>query len=420
MPNVLESEIEQNMKKENDPKIGSYWLMDKKELSQTLHSLSRLGYTLVGPSVRDGAIVYEEIQGVEDLPESVTDEQAPGRYQLKKRADKALFGYVVGPHSWKKYLFLPEMRLLCAEQNGETLRFFPEPLPRKRYAFIAVRSCELAAIEIQDKVFAAEPYSDPSYAALREKTFILSVQCTESKSNCFCTSMGTGPRARRGFDLALTERILEDPAENRGARRQASSQIGGRVEWVLEVGTERGAQVLSRIPRREASESDVREAEEAVKRCAKNIKKQMNTEGIRECMASSLEHPRWEDVAKRCLSCANCTMVCPTCFCFNVEETGDLTGRCAQRWRRWDSCFTNDHSYLHGGSVRPNTRSKYRQWLTHKLANWTEQYGVSGCVGCGRCITWCPVGIDLTEEVRAIRENNAAGKSVKAASEGKR
>ena len=141
----------------------------------------------------------------------------------------------------------------------------------------------------------------------------------------------------------------------------------------------------------------------------RSITRHVQTDGIRDLLAANLEHPRWDDVAARCLSCTNCTLVCPTCFCSTVEDVTDLTGQSAERWRRWDSCFTLDHSYLHGGSVRPTTRDRYRQWLTHKLGTWIDQFGHSGCVGCGRCITWCPVGIDLTAEVAALREGSAPG-----------
>ena len=85
-----------------------------------------------------------------------------------------------------------------------------------------------------------------------------------------------------------------------------------------------------------------------------------------------------------------------------------LYGARAERWRKWDSCFTLDFSYIHGGSVRTSAAARYRQWLSHKLATWIDQFGSSGCVGCGRCITWCPVGIDITEEVAAIRASEAA------------
>ncbi len=94
--------------------------------------------------------------------------------------------------------------------------------------------------------------------------------------------------------------------------------------------------------------------------------------------------------------------MCPTCFCTDTEDVTDLTGDHAERWRRWDSCFSLDFSFVHGGTIRSSTRSRYRQWLTHKLGTWWAQFGESGCVGCGRCIAWCPVGIDLTEEVAAL------------------
>ncbi len=129
----------------------------------------------------------------------------------------------------------------------------------------------------------------------------------------------------------------------------------------------------------------------------------LDTTDIHDLLLNNLEHPRWAEVAERCLSCANCTMVCPTCFCASVEEVSDLSGDNVRRERAWDSCFTMEHSYTNTGTVRKTTASRYRQWLTHKLATWSDQFGTSGCVGCGRCVTWCPVAIDLTEEVAAIR-----------------
>jgi ferredoxin len=129
----------------------------------------------------------------------------------------------------------------------------------------------------------------------------------------------------------------------------------------------------------------------------------METRGIHDLLYQNFEHPRWDEIAARCLSCGNCTMVCPTCFCTNVEDVSDVTGHRAERWRRWDSCFTMSFSYIHGGSVRTSAKARFRQWMTHKLASWIDQFGTTGCVGCGRCIAWCPVGIDLTEEAQALR-----------------
>ena len=133
--------------------------------------------------------------------------------------------------------------------------------------------------------------------------------------------------------------------------------------------------------------------------------RELDIDDIKGLLYRNYDHPRWDEVAERCLTCGNCTMVCPTCFCTTVEDVTDLDGDHVERHQQWDSCFTVDYSHIHGGAVRGSSRSRYRQWMTHKLATWWDQFDSSGCVGCGRCITWCPVGIDLTEEARAIRES---------------
>jgi ferredoxin len=272
--------------------------------------------------------------------------------------------------------------------DGFTAEAPPDHAPP--YAFIGVRACDLSAIAVQDRTFLTGGYVDPTYKARREAAFIVVVNCGQAGRTCFCVSMETGPMARTGFDLALTE-ILED----------------GRHEFLVEARTERGEEVANEISARPATDGDNSAAQRMVERAVAQMGRTMDTAGIKDLLYRNMEHPRWANVAARCLSCANCTMVCPTCFCSTVEEVTDLTGDHTERWRRWDSCFTADHSYIHGGTVRSTTRSRYRQWMTHKLATWIDQFDTSGCVGCGRCITWCPVGIDITEEVRAIRETDS-------------
>ena len=215
----------------------------------------------------------------------------------------------------------------------------------------------------------------------------MAVNCAEAGGTCFCVSMGSGPKVEAGYDLALTE-ITE-----------------GEHRFVVEAGSEAGREVLAELPGRAAMDGDLDAAEAVVQRTAASMGRQMRSDDLRELLAANLEHPRWDDVADRCLTCGNCTMVCPTCFCTSVEDSSDLTGAESSRTRRWDSCFTMDFTHVPGGSVRASARSRYRQWMTHKLSSWVDQFGTSGCVGCGRCLTWCPVGIDITEEVRAIREN---------------
>ena len=214
--------------------------------------------------------------------------------------------------------------------------------------------------------------------------------------------MGTGPRATAGFDLCLTEVLGRE-----------------RHYFVAEVGTELGAALLERVPHVAATPGALAAAERVVEATSRSMGRALDTTGIVDLLMGNLEHPRWDEVATRCLTCGNCTMACPTCFCTSVEDTSDLVGEAAERTRRWDSCFTQDFSYLAGGSVRASARSRYRQWMTHKLATWVEQFGTSGCVGCGRCITWCPVGIDITEETRAIRATSGATSGATDAQAGK-
>ena len=159
------------------------------------------------------------------------------------------------------------------------------------------------------------------------------------------------------------------------------------------------------MPHKAASAEEKAKAEGIVAKAARQMGRTLDTKGIKELLYRNYENPRWDDVAKRCLTCGNCTLVCPTCFCTTVEDVTDLTGEHVERWRKLDSCFTMDFSYIHGGSIRSSPRARYRQWMTHKLATWIDQFGTSGCVGCGRCITWCPVGIDITEEAAAIRQS---------------
>ncbi len=368
-------------------------VLARSDFGALIAALQARGYTVIGPRVRDQAIVYEEIHSDADLPAGWTDEQEAGHYRLRRREDAALFGYVVGPRSWKEFLHPPKVKLLSATRDTTgAMRFESGDAgePPKR-AFLGVRSCELHAIAIQDRVFLGNGVTDSHYEKRRRNIFTVAVNCGTAGGTCFCVSMTTGPKveARTPYDLALTE-ILDGPEGHR---------------FVLTSGSKAGAEILAELPSRPANSGDLDEAEAIVNRTAANMGRKLDTERLPEVLLENLEHPRWDAVAERCLTCANCTLVCPTCFCTTVEDTTDITGDHAERWRRWDSCFTMDFTWMQGGGARQSGRSRYRQWLTHKLATWHEQFGSSGCVGCGRCLTWCPVGIDLTEEAAALRHS---------------
>jgi sulfhydrogenase subunit beta (sulfur reductase) len=370
------------------PQGSELAVLERDHLQLLLDTLGKRGYRVVGPTVRDRAIVYDDLTSLADLPAGWTDEQDGGTYRLKRRNDGALFGYVLGPDSWKRFLHPPVTRLWRAKIGGNGFQIVEETEEVPKFAFIGVRPCEIQAIAIQDKVFLNGEYRDPSYEARRQALFIVALNCGHAGGTCFCVSMNTGPKATSGFDLALTEVLEAD-----------------RHYFVVEIGTELGAEILREVPHKAASEEEKATAERIVAETAGQMGRTMDTRGIKDLLYRNYESPRWDDVAKRCLTCGNCTMVCPTCFCTTVEDVTDLTGEYAERWRKWDSCFTMDFSYIHGGSVRASAMGRYRQWLTHKVATWIDQFGTSGCVGCGRCITWCPVAIDITEEVRAIRRS---------------
>ncbi len=362
-------------------------ILERSDFSKLFKLLKEQGYQIIGPTVQNEAIVYDELDSPEDLPVGVLDEQSGGHYSLKQTRESHLFSYVVGPTSWKRFLHLAELTLWTAKKDGDKLHIQAENSKAPRYAFLGVRACELAAIDIQDRVFLQGEYIDPHYQKRRSNIFTIAVNCTRPGGACFCSSMNTGPKAKQGFDLSLTEVYRKS-----------------QHYFVLESGSKKGEALLAALNAPAAEETQIAEADRALEKSAEKMGKEMPVEGLKEVLERHFEHPYWEEIAKRCLNCANCTMVCPTCFCTTVEDVTDLTGDVASRVRRWDSCFTVDFSYIHGGSIRASGMSRYRQWMTHKLARWQDQFDVNGCVGCGRCITWCPVGIDITEEAAAFRK----------------
>jgi len=375
----------------NDNRSQEKAVIDRDGLNGLIAALRQAGYRVIGPRAADGAITYEPVDDVGQLPAGWRDEQQGGSYRLVRSGDEALFGVTLGPQTWKRYLFPPNHRLWRSERGEAGFSIIPEPEPAEPYAFLGVRACELKALAIQDKVFgynnSGAGFTDAGYAVRRASAFIVAVNCGRAAGTCFCVSMDAGPRAGSGFDLALTELVGE-----------------GRHDFLVETGSERGAAILAGLPKRAAVVADLHAADAVIAKTTAGMGREMVPE-VGALLKRNLENRRWDEVAARCLGCTNCTMVCPTCFCSTVEDTTDLTGTHAERWRKWDSCFTLDFTYIHGGSIRRETRSRYRQWMTHKLSNWHDQFGSSGCTGCGRCITWCPVGIDITEEARAIRDS---------------
>ncbi|MDF3143001.1 MULTISPECIES: 4Fe-4S dicluster domain-containing protein [unclassified Streptomyces] len=361
-------------------------VLDRDGLNALVAALVAQGRTVIGPTVRDGAIVLAELASGDALPYGWGVELDAGRYRLVPREDGAAFAHSAGPQSWKSYLHPSRERLWSADRNPEgDTAYTPHEPEVPSYAFLGVRPCDLRAIAIQDRVLTGGRYADDGYGRRRCKALLIAAECTEPGATCFCVSTGGGPAADPGYDLALTEIVDEH---------------GHR--FLVRVGSDDGAEVLDGIPHRAADPVTEEAADATVDAARDRMGRSLPPVDLRALMGASLDAERWDDVAARCLTCGNCTMVCPTCFCTTTEEVTDLTGDHTERWQRWDSCFDLDFSYLHGGPVRSSARGRYRQWLTHKLSTWHDQFGTTGCVGCGRCITWCPAGIDITEEVAAL------------------
>ena len=358
-------------------------------LDEVIRALRAEGRQVIGPRVQDGVITHDPIDSAADLPAGWTEEQDGGRYRLTPTGTDEVFAFSSPATAWKRYLYPERTLLIRARRDGDRIDVVePEP-EAPSVAFFGIRSCDLVALDVLDRVFLDPDATDPTYAANRADVFIVAAACAHPGGTCFCASMDTGPSPRSGYDLAVAELYAD-----------------GQHSFLVEAGSERGAALLARLPARPAYAADQALADQRHAEAVASMGRSLDP-AHPPVAARHVDHERWDDVAERCLSCGNCTMACPTCFCSTTEDRTDLAGDQAERWRVWDSCFTIDYSHLYGGSVRTSTKARYRQWLLHKLVTWHEQFDTSGCVGCGRCITWCPVGIDLTAEIAALAQNGA-------------
>lgn len=358
-------------------------------LSDLIGLLQARGYQVWAARESDGALGLGAVASAEDLPRGRVEAAEAGSVRLVDGPRDAFFDHTLPMQGLKQIVYPAQERLYTTDPE---LNVEEEPLEAPPTAVLGVRPCDLAALDTLARVFEGGPFVDARFRRRREALLLIAVNCMRPAATCFCASMETGPRAERGFDLVLDELIEAE-----------------RHVFLVAAGSARGREILEQLPGDAASEADLEAARAGSRACAEAQERRM-AEGAEDLLKRSYDHPHWAAMAERCLSCANCTMVCPTCFCGTVEDCSSLDGVEAERWRRWDSCFTLDFSYLHGGAVRRETASRYRQWITHKLAHWYDQFGSSGCVGCGRCIGWCPVGIDITAEVAALAAAQPAGR----------
>jgi NAD(P)H-flavin reductase len=377
----------------NAPAADVRWLPTER-LDDLLDALRGAGRRVVGPTLVDGAIEMAELTDATELPFGWTVDSSPGAVHVRRvegeRAEARAFD--TGP-AWrgiKPWTFPSEVEAIGFETAEDgTVRVRVAAAATEPLAIIGARACDLAALAIHDRVLAEGPAVDPDYAARRADLFVVAVECALATATCFCASMGTGPEVSSGADVVLAE--LD----------------GG---FAAKAGSAAGAALLAELGLAAADADTGPAAARQVAATRASMHDGVEVEGLHDRLLANLDHPRWDEVASRCLACANCTLVCPTCFCTGTTITSNLDGTVSSSARTWDSCFTAGFAQVAGGgSFRPRHQDRYRQWLTHKFATWWDQFGTSGCVGCGRCVAWCPVGIDVREELAAIAGPGPAG-----------
>jgi sulfhydrogenase subunit beta (sulfur reductase) len=361
----------------------------KKEHLHFLFDVVKASHKVIGPKIESGVIVLGEID-LHDIPAGFEDHQKAGSYRLLKGERSETFSFSPGPDSFKRFLHPPVSEMFTFRGSRTGMTITPPRQKEKPSAFIGVRACDLAALKLYDRIFLEGPERDPLYEPLRRDSLVIAIDCSYPGDNCFCQSTGTGPAVTEGFDMALTE--LDD-------------------SFLLDAGTIAGQRLLDGLPLEEARESDMEERAERTERCLGMMKKSIRADELPGLIYRNLDHPHWAEIAERDLECGNCTQVCPTCFCnsrYDLMRLAGISPRAREisgtRVRKWDSCFSRNFARVHGGNFRPSRRARYRQWMSHKLAYTFEQFGLPGCVGCGRCITWCPAGIDITHELEALRD----------------
>jgi ferredoxin len=350
---------------------------DVEDLKRLFEKLASDGYEIVGPKIVDGVIRLVHLKSFDEIATNVSDIQEPGSYKL---VEGSFFRH--GLDAPKRYLYPPSLRLYRIDKD---LKVHIETPGDRKIAFFGIKPCDSAAIAVQEKVF--EQNGESYFLTLRKNSIIIVENCIEPGNTCFCATMGTGPKAVKGFDISYTK-------------------IDGSI--VFEAGSEKGLRYLEELNLELADSELSRKYLKVLDESAAKARADFTTDDLPEQLELGMESPIFKEIAEKCLGCANCNLVCPTCFCFDVYDVPNLDGS-ADRIRVWDGCLTYKYALVSGGNFRPDLWARYRHWLLHKFSFWVKQFETFGCVGCGRCITWCPVGIDVRESVsqvlKWVREN---------------
>lgn len=304
--------------------------------------------------------------------------------ELARMHETALDGPALLP-SPKEFL-LPQMeQLFCWSEEG-----VEEALSKKPRILFGIRPCDLSALKILDRFYLGAG-RDPYYAARRENTVAIAIACNQPDPTCFCLSLGAGPFLKAGFDLQLTD-------------------LGDR--FAVEAGTEAGTALIKDFPHifTDAAPADNEDLYEARLASQSRFEKHVNLEQVRKSMlAGKVSDAFWESVANRCFECGGCVYNCPVCTCFTVVDRAYASDR-GKRLRIWDTCMFKGFTRMAGGSVPAERKlQRTRRWFHHKLVHWPEQFGMFGCVGCGRCAVSCPGRIDMATVALKIKGSEQPG-----------
>jgi Pyruvate/2-oxoacid:ferredoxin oxidoreductase delta subunit len=270
-----------------------------------------------------------------------------------------------------KSLFLPQSEPML---RAGMLGLEPvEALTAKRVV-LGIRPCDARACQLLDHVFAGAEYADPYWSEKRRQTTLVALGCTDPCQTCFCTSVGSGPFDGRGVDVVLTD-------------------IGDG--YVAETNSERGHALLETLT--DASQNQIEAASKAKVRAREAVKEPFELDGIVDTLYSLFDDEVWYEVQQSCLGCGVCTFLCPTCHCFDIVDEAQR----GERVRNWDTCMFRIYSQeASGHNPRPTNVERTRQRILHKYAYFIEWFDEVGCTGCGRCVRYCPAGIDIRQTIR--------------------
>ena len=298
-----------------------------------------------------------------------------GQYAFKviKSADEIDFSYTQTLLSPKKCI-IPQRELLYSyETSGMRVEASIDPVPT---VILGVHTCDQHAIRLFDRIF-SHGFTEQHYQSQRENTIIVGLECLQScGEQSFCRSMGTTSPATDVFDLHMVD--LGD-------------------EYCIEIGTARGRQLVGEFRGMfVASDSDFEHRNDVLCHKWANFPYRLDCDvtDLPDLVEASIDSPHWQDLGDVCLACGMCTQVCPSCYCFNIEDKVDLRLRHGSRYRSWDSCQINEFALVAGGhNFREKRAARQRHRFMRKAKYQYDANDMVGCVGCGRCATACLVHI---------------------------